>query len=181
MAERAADTSREGRFQVLVVDDEPEFRETLAERIRLRGMEPLPAPDGATALELARSHPVSLAIVDYQMPDMDGLVVITKLREIDPGIRTVLLTGRGDEKARQASDALESKYFEKDDMQDFWRFLKRFGEGGGWSFSPRPRARAGIRSVWSWPRPPGRALAARGTRLRPGCWARPGPCRSCGA
>ena len=59
------------------------------------------------------------------MPDMDGLVVITKLKEIDADIRTLLLTAHGDEKLREATEALNSSYFEKDDMGKFWGFVRK--------------------------------------------------------
>ena len=59
------------------------------------------------------------------MPDMEGLVTITKLKEIQPKIKTILLTGYGSEKVKQASEALESDYFEKGEMGSFWDFIKR--------------------------------------------------------
>ena len=59
------------------------------------------------------------------MPDMDGIVTITKLKEIHPGIKTVLLTGFGDEKVKEAAQALDAAYFEKDKMKGFWNFIKR--------------------------------------------------------
>ena len=39
---------------------------------------------------------VDVAVVDQKMPDMDGLQVIEKLKERNPGIKTILLTGHGD-------------------------------------------------------------------------------------
>jgi DNA-binding NtrC family response regulator len=48
------------------------------------------------------------------MPDMNGLVTITKLKEIKPGLKTVLLTGHGNEKVKQATESLNTLYFEKD-------------------------------------------------------------------
>jgi YesN/AraC family two-component response regulator len=47
------------------------------------------------------------------MPDMNGLVTITKLKEIKPGLKTVLLTGHGNEKVKQATESLNTLYFEK--------------------------------------------------------------------
>ena len=54
----------------------------------------------------------------------DGLETITRLKEIHPDIKTVLLTGFGDEKVREAAKALDTAYFEKDDMGSFWDFIK---------------------------------------------------------
>jgi len=61
---------------------------------------------------------------------MDGLVTITKLKEIYPEIRSVLLTGHGSEKVKQATAALKADYFEKDQMEAFWDFVKRSNQSG---------------------------------------------------
>jgi DNA-binding NtrC family response regulator len=66
-----------------------------------------------------------MAVVDQRMPDMDGLVVITKLKEIDADIQALLLTGHGDEKLKEATEALNSSYFEKEDMGKFWGFVRK--------------------------------------------------------
>jgi len=113
------------KFNILLVDDEKMFLDTIADRIRMRGFEPLPAASGREALEIARTRKIHAAVVDYRMPGMDGLVTITKLKEIHPHVRTVLLTGFGDEKVREAAAALEADYFEKDRMGSFWNALKR--------------------------------------------------------
>ena len=110
---------------ILLVDDEPQFLESVAERVRLKGFEVLTAANGAEALEVAAKQDIHLAVVDLKLPDMDGLVVITKLKERQPHVRTILLTGYGDDKLRQATQSLNSTYFEKQEMGGFWDFLKR--------------------------------------------------------
>jgi DNA-binding NtrC family response regulator len=59
------------------------------------------------------------------MPDMDGLAVIAKLKEMDADIKTLLLTGHGDEKLKEATQALDASYFEKEDMSKFWKFVRK--------------------------------------------------------
>jgi DNA-binding NtrC family response regulator len=114
-----------GGISILLVDDNEKFVGALAERIRLKGYEPLIALNGREALEIASSNKIQMAVVDHRMPDMDGLVVITKLKEIDPQIQTLLLTGHGDDKLREATQALNSQYFEKEEMNKFWSFIRR--------------------------------------------------------
>jgi len=114
-----------GSINILLVDDNESFVNTLAERIRLKGYDSLVALNGREALDIARSNKIQMAVVDHDMPDMDGLVVITKLKEIDPTIRTLLLTGHGDVKLREATQALNSQYFEKEEMNKFWSFIRR--------------------------------------------------------
>lgn len=116
--------------KILVVDDEEKFLNSIAERLKLLGFDPLRASGGGEALELAKNNRINLAIVDLKMPDMDGLVTITKLKEINPDLRSILLTGYGSEKVKQATEALDAAYFEKDHMEAFWNFIKNSSKGG---------------------------------------------------
>ena len=113
------------KIRVLLVDDEKEFLESLSERFELRGFEVYKAQSGSEAIRVVEKNKIHAAVVDLKMPDMDGLVTITKLKEIQPKIKTILLTGFGSEKVKQASEALESDYFEKGQMGSFWDFIKR--------------------------------------------------------
>lgn len=114
-----------GNINILLVDDNPRFVHTLADRIRIKGYDTLVALNGREALEIAKTNKIQMAVVDHRMPDMEGLVVITKLKEIDPDIKTVLLTAHGDEKLQEATQALNSEYFEKEEMHKFWSFVRK--------------------------------------------------------
>ena len=117
-------------LKILLVDDEENFLNSIAQRLRLLGFEPLKASNGRQALALARNTRIDLAIVDLKMPDMDGLATISKLKEIYPELKTVLLTGHGSEKVQQATEALKADYFEKDQMESFWNFVKGSNRSG---------------------------------------------------
>ncbi len=117
-------------LKILLVDDEEKFLNSIAERLRLLGFDPLKASNGRQALELAKNNRIDLAIVDLKMPDMDGIVTITKLKEIYPDLRSVLLTGHGSEKVKEATEALKADYFEKDQMEAFWNFIKSSNKSG---------------------------------------------------
>jgi len=112
-------------LKILLVDDEEKFLNSIAQRMRLLGFDPLKASSGRQALALAKNTRIDLAIVDLKMPDMDGLVTITKLKEIYPELRSVLLTGHGSEKVKQATAALKADYFEKEEMGKFWGFVRK--------------------------------------------------------
>jgi len=114
-----------GKINILLVDDNPKFLATLADRIKLKGHEPLTALNGQEALKIMESNRIHMAVIDQRMPDMDGLVLITQLKKIDPAIKTMLLTGHGDEKLQEATEALNSSYFEKEDMGSFWGFFRK--------------------------------------------------------
>ncbi len=114
-----------GNINILLVDDNPKFLNTLAERIRLKGYEPYTALNGREAVEITKTTKIHLAVVDQRMPDMEGLVVIKKLNEMDAEIKTVLLTAHGDEKIKEATEVLNSVYFDKEDMGKFWGFVRK--------------------------------------------------------
>ncbi len=78
---------------VLIVDDEPDFRDLLAEIIRRQGFEAVVASHGPEALELVRKKKIDLALIDYTMPHMDGIQLILEIAKLDPGVKNVLLTG----------------------------------------------------------------------------------------
>lgn len=116
--------------RILLVDDEERLIQSIARRLTVLGFEPYTATSGMAAVDIAMQQPVDLAIVDLQMPEMDGLVTITKLKEIHPGLKTVLLTGHGNDKVKQATESLNTLYFEKDEMGDFWSFIKKLNTDG---------------------------------------------------
>lgn len=65
---------------ILVVDDNRENRTLLSRRLAKDGYRVLPAESGAQALETLELQPVSLVLLDLQMPDMDGLEVLENIR-----------------------------------------------------------------------------------------------------
>lgn len=82
----------------MIVDDEPDFRELLAEIVNRQGFFALVAASGPEALSLLEDNPqdVRLAILDYAMPRMDGLSLAQELQRRRPGIQIALLSGYAD-------------------------------------------------------------------------------------
>ena len=80
------------KINILLVDDNEKFLKSVAERTRLKGFNVLTATNGQQALEIAKKQQIHVAVVDQKMPDMEGLVVITKLKSLMPDIKTILLT-----------------------------------------------------------------------------------------
>jgi DNA-binding NtrC family response regulator len=83
----------EGR--ILVVDDEEDVRLPLRIYLRGKGFEVFEANGVAAAQECARKHPLDAAIVDFSLPDGDGLDVLRALKAHDASLPVVLLTGHG--------------------------------------------------------------------------------------
>ncbi len=78
---------------ILVVDDEPLFRELLCSRLRRRNYTMIEAEDGNKALEYAEKSRIDLALVDINLPKMDGIELLQRLKELDGRIEVVILTG----------------------------------------------------------------------------------------
>lgn len=97
-ADGAAPRPGEGMAGILVVDDEPDMRRFLRSQLQDRyGVRE--ARNGAEALDLARAHDFNLILLDFMMPDMDGIEVMRKIREIAGNKTTpiIILTARADE------------------------------------------------------------------------------------
>ncbi len=86
------------KFTTLIVDDEKEFLETLAERFQLRGIPTRTAFDGESALNSIEENPPKIVILDVMMPGIGGLEVLQRIKEQHPHIKVILLTGRGSTK-----------------------------------------------------------------------------------
>jgi DNA-binding NtrC family response regulator len=83
------------KIKVLVVDNEVEFASTLVERLCLRNIVAKGAFSGEDALSMITDCSPDVIILDLQMPDMSGLNVLSKVKDIDPTIEVILLTGHG--------------------------------------------------------------------------------------
>lgn len=80
-------------IRLLLVDDEAEFLATLAERLRLRGLDVVATADAETALAAAAPGRFDVALVDLRLPDLDGEQLLVQLKEADPDLEVVILTG----------------------------------------------------------------------------------------
>ena len=76
---------------ILVVDDEQLIRWTLKERLAAHGYEVVEAASGAEALA-AFGEAIDLVLLDFRLPDTDGLSVLRQLKEVQPTVPVILLT-----------------------------------------------------------------------------------------
>ncbi len=81
---------------ILVVDDEPKIVQLVRDYLERAGFRVLAAPDGKTALSLARLEKPDMVILDLGLPEMDGLDVTRTLRK-DSNIPILMLTARSEE------------------------------------------------------------------------------------
>ena len=82
---------------VLIVDDEPLIRWSLAETLTDRGYGVLEAGDGRGAVEALSDapSPIDVIMLDYRLPDSNGLQLLARIRALSPGSRVVLMTAYG--------------------------------------------------------------------------------------
>ncbi|MBA3028692.1 MAG: response regulator [Proteobacteria bacterium] len=79
--------------KVLLIDDELEFIETLGERMKSRGMEVSSTVSPKEGLDIVENESFDAIILDLKMPEMDGMEVLKRLKNKNPDIQVILLTG----------------------------------------------------------------------------------------
>ncbi|RJQ45278.1 MAG: response regulator [Gaiellales bacterium] len=84
-------------IRLLLVDDEEEFVRALAERLRLRDLEGRTALDGRQALEFVAGEAPDVMILDLNMPGIDGMEVLRRVRRDYPAVRVIIHTGHGND------------------------------------------------------------------------------------
>jgi DNA-binding NtrC family response regulator len=82
---------------ILIVDDDDDFRFSMSRMLELHNYKVLTAVSGEDAIKVVRTKTIHLAFVDIKMKEMDGLATSLKLKEINPNIQIVLMTGYRDE------------------------------------------------------------------------------------
>ena len=111
--------------QVLVVDDESVTRRVVTHALQKLDIEVVGAADGASAIDLAEQHDIALAIVDINLPDMDGFAVIQQLKSIAhmQDVPVIVFTARnqpGDKVTAQEVGAVDFLYkpFSTQELRD---------------------------------------------------------------
>jgi len=81
--------------RVLIIDDEDAVRSSLKMIFEYEGYETLQAANGPVGLKLAEAEAPDLVFLDVRMPQVDGLEVLKRLKEKDPALPVVILSGHG--------------------------------------------------------------------------------------
>ena len=83
------------KFNILIIDDEKNIREGLAESMELEGYNPILAKDGKEGLERISRGDIDLVITDLRMPLVSGEEVLEQVNAQSPGLPVIVLTGHG--------------------------------------------------------------------------------------
>jgi len=107
--------------KILVVDDDPNLRKTLADILRVKGYETSLAGTGAEAIAAMEKGGISLALIDLMLPDMGGLDIMARIKAISPMTEAIILTGHASmdtaiEATRQGAFSYLLKPYKMDDL-----------------------------------------------------------------
>ncbi len=81
------------KIKVLIADDEKEFIETLAQRLEMRDFAVTTVDSGGAAIEIAEKINFDVIILDVQMPEINGIEALKKIKEHTPLTPVIMLTG----------------------------------------------------------------------------------------
>ena len=81
------------KIRVLLVDDEKDFTETLAQRLDVRGFDVKASFSGEECLELVQAHEFDVVVLDVLMPGKDGIETLREIKRLKPLIHVIMLTG----------------------------------------------------------------------------------------
>ena len=83
------------KIRILLVDDEKEYVETLAERLRTRGFHVTEAFSGDEAVEKLKEYNFDVTVLDVKMPGMSGIEALDEIKKLNPLTEVLMLTGHG--------------------------------------------------------------------------------------
>ena len=92
-------------MRILLVDDEQELVETLAERLNIRGIEARWATTGDAAMKFIAQENFDLAILDVKIPGISGIDLRKKMKEKCPDLKFIFMTGHGSQDDYAAGSA----------------------------------------------------------------------------
>ncbi|MBD3332698.1 response regulator [candidate division GN15 bacterium] len=83
------------KARILFVDDEKDFVEVVAERLRGREIDVDTAFSGPEGIERVKAHEYDAILLDLAMPEMDGMETMKQMLAHDPKLQIIILTGEG--------------------------------------------------------------------------------------
>ena len=129
--------------RILLVEDDPQVGELVRRFLEKEGLETSWARSGGEALaQVWEGQKPDLVVLDRGLPDMEGLEVLKELRDFDPLLPVLLLTGRADEDSRVegllggADDYLGKPFSLKELLARIKALLRRAGKEGRRRFGP---------------------------------------------
>ncbi|UCD55300.1 MAG: response regulator [Candidatus Omnitrophota bacterium] len=92
--------------KILLIDDEKDLFLVMGKRIREWGYDLLGASNGKKGIDAVKTQNPDIVVLDYKMPDMDGIAVLKKIREINKTIPVIMFTAFPDERSIEGTEKL---------------------------------------------------------------------------
>jgi DNA-binding response OmpR family regulator len=90
-------------YKILLVDDDPNCLDAIDQILRRDGYQTIKAVEGRPAIRLLLENTIDLAIVDFNLPDIDGIHVLYEIRRIYKNIPTIIMTSELSKEVKLAS------------------------------------------------------------------------------
>lgn len=102
------------KIKVLIVDDEVDYLDVMKVRVESWGYEVLVAQGGREAITVIKDKSPDITIIDYLMPDMDGVALLKEIRKSDKKMPVIMLTAHSElENIKAAQDLGVSTFIPK--------------------------------------------------------------------
>ena len=101
------------KIKLLLVDDEENFVNTLAERMKMRDVPSRVVFSGEEALEAVKVEAPDVMVLDLRMPGIDGMDVLRKVRKAHPHVQVIILTGHGTDLDEEEAKKLGAFHYHK--------------------------------------------------------------------
>jgi two-component system, response regulator, stage 0 sporulation protein F len=99
------------KIKVLVVDDEVDYLTLMKEYIEYWGYQVITAQSGKEALAAIKAESPDITILDYLMPEMDGVTVLKEIRKFDQDLEVIMFTAHPDIKNIKGAKELGVTFF----------------------------------------------------------------------
>ncbi|MDD5194911.1 MAG: response regulator [Candidatus Omnitrophica bacterium] len=94
------------KFTILLVDDEQDFLKIMSLHMEGMGYDVIAASSGKEALEIVRAKGVDIIILDYIMPNMDGISTLSQIRKLGIEAPVIMFTAYPDERSIKGAENL---------------------------------------------------------------------------
>lgn len=112
--------------KILLVDDEDQFRTSLAKRLNLRGYETVDVDNGEDAIkQIRKDKDIDIVLLDRKMPAMDGEQALKEMKSFRPELQVIMLTAHGSMESAMETGRLDAySYLQKPcEMEDLARVI----------------------------------------------------------
>src|SRR5687768_9278739 len=80
--------------RILIVDDEPKLRDSIAQGLRLEPWDVVTASNGNEAMRIIAANQLDLVVLDWMLPDVDGMEILRRVRVHFPDLPVLIITAR---------------------------------------------------------------------------------------